>query len=155
LSGHNPAPWLGGPALLLDNSAWARLLDGRLAGAPRETFEAALAGGQLWTCPPTLLEMLYSAREGHQFAEVADELDALPHAPLTAEAAARALTAQAELAAAPGISHRVKPVDLLIASVAAGAGLGVLHYDHDYDTIAQHTSLSLPSIWIAPRGSLG
>jgi predicted nucleic acid-binding protein len=142
-------------ALLLDNSAWARLLDGRLAGSPRETFEAALTAGQLWTCPPTLLEMLYSARDGDQFAAIAEELDALPHAPLTAEAAARALTAQAELAATAGSSHRVKPVDLLIAAVAATEQLGVLHYDHDYDVIAEYTSLSFASVWVAPRGTLG
>ncbi len=142
-------------SLLLDNSAWARLLDGRLTGAHRETFEAALTAGQLWTSPPTLLEMRYSALDGEQFAALTGELDALPHAPLTSEAAAQALTAQAELAATPGVSHRVKPVDLLIASVAAAAGLGVLHYDRDYDAITEHTSLSFPSVWIAPRGSLG
>jgi predicted nucleic acid-binding protein len=141
-------------ALLLDNSAWARLLDGRLTGPPRETFEAALAAGQLWTCPPTLLEMLYSALDGDQFLAITHELDALPHAPMSAGAAAHALTAQVELAAAPGVSHRVKPVDLLIGAVAATERLGVLHYDRDYDTIAQHTSLSFPSVWIAPRGSL-
>jgi predicted nucleic acid-binding protein len=141
-------------SLLLDSSAWARLLDGRLTGSHRKTFEAALTAGQLWTCPPTLLEMRYSAIDGEQFAEVAGELDALPHVPFTA-AAAQALTAQAELAAAPGVSHRVKPVDLLIASVASAEGLGVLHYDRDYDALAEHTSLSFTSVWIAPRGSLG
>jgi predicted nucleic acid-binding protein len=114
-------------ALLLDNSVWARLLDGRLAGRPRKTFEAALAAGQLWTCPPTLLEMLYSALHGDELAVIADELDALPHAPLSSASGALAVTAQAELAAIPGISHRVKPVDLLIAAVAATESLGVLH----------------------------
>jgi predicted nucleic acid-binding protein len=142
-------------SLLLDNSAWARLVDGRVTGSHRKAFESALTAGQLWTCPPTLLEMRYSAMDGEQFAEVAGELDALPHAPLTATAAARALTAQAELAAASGVSHRVKPVDLLIASVASAEGLGVLHYDRDYDVLAEHTSLSFSSLWIAPRGSLG
>jgi predicted nucleic acid-binding protein len=140
---------------LFDNSVWARLLDGRLAGAARETFEAALLANELWTCPPTLLEMRYSARDSDGFAITAKRLDALPHAPLTTEAAATALTAQAELAATPGISHRVKPVDLLIASIAATEGLGVLHYDHDYDTIVEHTSLSFPSVWVAPRGDIG
>jgi predicted nucleic acid-binding protein len=139
---------------LLDNSAWARAFDGRLAGQPRRRFEAALTAGELWTCPPALLEMLYSARDGKGYTLTAGRLDALPHAPLTAAAAARAVTAQAELAAAPGVSHRVKPVDLLIAAVAAAENLGVLHYDRDYDTIAQHTSLSFPSIWVAPRGSI-
>lgn len=60
-----------------------------------------------------------------------------------------ALTAQAELAGAPGI-HRVKPVDLLIASIATTEELGVLHYDHDYDTIVEHTSLLFPSVWVVP-----
>lgn len=143
-----------GRLLLLDNSAWARVLDGGLAGPARATFEAALTAGQLWTCPPALLEMRYSALDGEQFTAIAEEVDALPHAPLTAEAAARALTAQAELAAARGVSHRVKPVELLIAAVAATERLGVLHYDRDYDALADHTRLAFPSVWVAPRGSL-
>jgi predicted nucleic acid-binding protein len=143
-----------GRRLLLDNSAWARALDNRLSGADRERFDAALAAGELWTCPPTLLEMRYSARDGKGFDTLAKRLDALPSAPLTTEAAARALGAQAELASAKGISHRVKPVDLLIAATAAVTGIGVLHYDRDYDTIAVHTSLSFESVWVAPRGSI-
>ncbi len=144
-----------GRELLLDNSVWARLLDGRISGSSRTALEAALAAGELWTCPPTLLEMRYSARDSDGFALTAKRLDALSHAPLRAESAAAAVTAQAELAAVAGISHRVKPVDLLIASIAAAQDLGVLHYDHDYDTIEQHTSLSFGSVWVAPRGSIG
>jgi predicted nucleic acid-binding protein len=98
--------------------------------------------------------MRYSARDSSQFAAIANELDALKHAPLTTEAAKTALTAQAELAKTPGISHRVKPVDLLIAAIAATTKIGVLHYDHDYDTIAEHTSLLFASTWVAPRGSM-
>lgn len=143
-----------GEALLIDHSVWARATDGRLTGAPRETFETALAAGELWTCPPALLEMRYSARDAEQFEAIASELDALNHAPLTAKAAQSALTAQAELARAPGISHRVKPVDLLIAAAAAAANVGVLHYDRDYDTISQNTSLAFTSRWVAPRGSM-
>jgi predicted nucleic acid-binding protein len=144
-----------GRRLLFDNSVWARLLDGRLAGPARVIFEEALVANELWTCPPTLLEMRYSARDSDGFAMTARRLDALPHAPLTTEAAATAVTAQAELAATPGISHRVKPVDLLIASIATSNDLGVLHYDHDYDTIVEHTALSFPSLWVAPRGDIG
>jgi predicted nucleic acid-binding protein len=143
-----------GQALLIDHSVWARATDGRLTGSLRETFDAALDAGELWTCPPALLEMRYSARDGKAFALTAKRLDALKRAPLTTEAAASALAAQAELAAEPGVSHRVKPVDLLIAAIAAAAGVGVLHYDHDYDTILQHTSLSYTSRWVAPRGSM-
>jgi predicted nucleic acid-binding protein len=141
--------------LIFDNSVWARLLDGRLSGPDRKSFEEALVANELWTCPPTLLEMRYSAFDSDGFAITAKRLDALPHAPLTADAAAMALTAQAELAATPGISHRVKPVDLLIASIATAEDLGVLHYDHDYDTIFEHSSLSFSSVWVAPRGDIG
>jgi predicted nucleic acid-binding protein len=141
--------------LIFDNSVWARLLDGRLGGPVRNTFEEALVANELWTCPPTLLEMRYSALDSDGFTITARRLDALPHAPLTADAAATALTAQAELAATPGISHRVKPVDLLIASIASTEDLGVLHYDHDYDTIVEHTSLAFSSVWVAPRRDLG
>jgi len=143
-----------GQALLIDHSVWARATDGRLTGRPRETFETALAAGELWTCPPALLEMRYSARDSKMFALTAKRLDALEHAPLTSEAATSALTAQAALAEKPGIAHRVKPVDLLIAAIAATADVGVLHYDHDYDTIAEHTALAFPSVWVAPRGSM-
>lgn len=129
---------------------WARTLDGRLIGAGRETFDTALATGDLGTCPPTLLEMRYSARNPENFVVIAGRLDALPHAQLTAEASILALRAQAEIAAAPGVSHRVKPVDLLIASVAAAEGLGVLHYD----SIARNTSPSFESVCAAPRGSI-
>jgi predicted nucleic acid-binding protein len=144
-----------GRALLFDNSVWARLLDGRLTGPPRETFEQSLIADELWTCPPTLLEMRYSARDPQDFALVTEELDALSHAPMSDEAGAAAVRAQAELAAVVGISHRVKPVDLLIAAIAAEHDLGVLHYNHDYDTIAQHTALPFASVWAAPRGSIG
>ncbi len=143
-----------GQALLIEHSVWARATDGRLAGPARERFDAALAAGELWTCPPALLEMRYSAQDSKMFALTAKRLAALEHAPLTAEAAASALTAQTALAEAPGISHRVKPVDLLIAAIASTANIGVLHYDHDYDAIAEHTALSFPSIWVAPRGSM-
>ncbi len=98
--------------------------------------------------------MRYVARDEQAFETLAERLDALAHAPLTAEAAAQALAAQKELAAAKGISHRVKPVDLLIAAVATAAGIGVLHYDRDYDTVAAHTSLAFDSVWVAPRGSI-
>jgi predicted nucleic acid-binding protein len=110
---------------------------------------------ELWTCTPTLVEMRYSARDSDGFALTAARLDALPHAPLSTESSAAAVTAQAELAAAPEVSHRVKPVDLPIAAIATAEGVGVLHYDHDYDTIEQRTSLTFKSVWAAPRGSAG
>lgn len=33
-------------------------------------------------------------------------------------------------------------------------GAGILHYDRDYDLLAQHTELAFTSEWLAPHGSL-
>jgi predicted nucleic acid-binding protein len=52
-----------------------------------------------------------------------------------------------------GMHHRrVKHVDLLIAAAAESAGMALLHYDADFETIAAITGQ--PTRWIAPRGSL-
>jgi predicted nucleic acid-binding protein len=82
-----------------------------------------------------------------RYASAAGRIEWLRHG------AAAAVTAQAELAAVAGISYRVKPVDLLIAGIAATHNLGVLHYDHDI--VERHTALSFASVWVAPRGRVG
>jgi predicted nucleic acid-binding protein len=46
----------------------------------------------------------------------------------------------------------VSPADLLIAAAAEAAGVAVLHYDADYDRIAEVTGQ--PTQWLAPKGSL-
>ena len=42
--------------------------------------------------------------------------------------------------------------DLLIAAAAEGAGLAVLHYDTDFDRIAEVTRQ--PCEWIVPAGTV-
>jgi len=84
-----------------------------------------------------------------------EELAVLPLLRLDDRAAARALSAQADLASASAISHRVKPIDLLVAAVADVHGTDVIHYDHDYDVLAEHTLLAFEIVWGAPRGSAG
>jgi predicted nucleic acid-binding protein len=49
--------------------------------------------------------------------------------------------------------HRgVGPGDLLIAACAEVHGATVLHYDRDFDVIAEVTGQ--PSLWVAPPGSV-
>jgi predicted nucleic acid-binding protein len=48
--------------------------------------------------------------------------------------------------------HRVKLPDALIAAAAQHAGIGVLHYDHHYDRLAE--VLAFDSRWIAEPGTL-
>jgi len=139
---------------LLDTSVWARLRDGRLAGQAADELYGRLEAGELALTEPLLLEMRYSARDGRDFALLAEELDALTLLPLDGGATGRALDAQAQLAALPGVSHRVKPVDLLVASVAERHGAAVLHYDADYDLLADRTDLAFVSVWAVNRGRI-
>jgi len=49
--------------------------------------------------------------------------------------------------------HRgAKIADLLIAAAAEAAGLVLLHYDHDFDLIAEITGQ--PMEWIVPAGAV-
>lgn len=140
---------------LLDTSVWSRLRDGRIVGAQARGLAARIERGELAMCEPLILEMRYSAREAKDFTMLAEELESLPLLTLDGAAVQRALDAQAQLAADRRVSHRVKPIDLLVAGVADRHGAAVLHYDSDYELIAEHTDLSFQSVWAVKRGSAG
>lgn len=67
------------------------------------------------------------------------DLSLLPCTRVTATIEEQALTAQSELASIG--HHRLAPTDIVIAACAHEAEAGVLHYDRDYDILAEHTSL--------------
>jgi predicted nucleic acid-binding protein len=134
--------------LLLDNSAWSRR---RLPGV-RERMDAALDSAQLGACLPFLLEAGFSARSGVEHSNMVRRLALLPRVEITPETELLALQAQGELARIG--HHRLAPTDLVIAACAHQAGAGVLHYDRDYDLIAQHTSLAFDSQWVVSAGAL-
>jgi len=140
---------------LLDTSVWSRLRDGRIAGERARGLAGRIERGELAMCEPLILEMRYSAREAKDFTMLAEELEALPLLTLDSVAVQRALDAQAQLAADRRVSHRVKPIDLLVAGVADRHGAAVLHYDSDYELIAKHTDLNYQSVWAVKRGSAG
>jgi predicted nucleic acid-binding protein len=94
----------------------------------------------------------YSAHNAREHDHLLAELRALPHYAIDDTVAERALDAQAQLARAG--HHRLPPVDLLIAALADRHDLGVLHYDHDYDLIAEKTDLLFDSVRLATRGVL-
>jgi predicted nucleic acid-binding protein len=141
---------------LLDTSVWARLRDGRISGRAAEGLYRQIDQGELaLTEPLLLLEMRSSARDGTDFRLLAEELDAMPLVPLETTAVRRSLAAQAQLAALPDVSHRVKTIDLLVAAVAEHHGAVVIHYDADYQLLAERTDLAFTSVWAAERGSAG
>ena len=138
--------------LLLDNSAWARLAVPTLATERKQELGDALEAQRLGVCLPFLLEAGCSARSGCQHRELLTDLLALPHFSHDDLVEQRALDAQAQLARVG--HHRLPPVDLLVAALAERHELGVLHYDEDYDLIAEKTDLAFDSVWLAPRGTL-
>jgi predicted nucleic acid-binding protein len=138
--------------LLLDNSAWSRLLAGTIPRQRRETVVQWIEEQRLGTCLPFLLEASYSARSAGDLREMMTRLEQLPRLPIDGDVERAALAAQRELADVG--HHRLPPTDLMIAACAARAGGGVLHHDRDYDLIAAHTRLSFESVWVAEAGTL-
>jgi len=138
--------------LLLDNSAWVRLSGPTLAQDRAEEIADALEQQRIGACLPFLLEAGYSARSARDHHELMQELVALPLLHIDEEIERRAIDAQRQLARAG--HHRLPPVDLILAALADRHGVGILHYDHDYDIVVARTDLHFDSVWLAPRGTL-
>ena len=138
--------------LLLDNSAWSRLLAGRVPQEQREVVGRWIEEQSLAICLPFLLEAGYSARSAPDHRKLLLRLERLPRLVIDGAVERAALDAQYELAALG--HHRLAPSDLVIAACAHLAGGGVLHYDRDYDLIREHTRLRFESVWLAEPGTL-
>lgn len=109
--------------------------------------------GRIHACPPFLLELGYSARNHPDYASLMALVeDAMPLVPLTQGAVDDALRMQEQLAMSS--HHRVKANDLLIAAVARGNGLTVLHMDKHYPIIAERAAGDLRVEWLASPKSL-
>ena len=138
--------------LLLDNSAWARLGNPALGAKRTNEIAEDIESGRVAVCLPFLLEAGYSARNARNHDDLLDDLLGLPFVPIDERVERRAIAAQRRLARVG--HHRLPPVDLLVAAIAERHGLGVLHYDHDYDLLAEKTDLQFASVWLAPPGGI-
>jgi predicted nucleic acid-binding protein len=102
--------------------------------------------------PMVRLEILLSARSGDAFEAIAEQLSAIQGAPLNASVIRAAETAMGSLSHRSSGAHRIPLVDYLVAAAAQELGAAVIHYDSDYDTLAE--LLEFESIWLAPPGEL-
>ncbi len=135
---------------LADTSAW--IASSRKAKL-REAFDSALSASDIATCDAVKLELLYGTRNAEEFSSVRTRLELLPQCPIGPAEWRRALDVYEVLAHQGGLHHRrVKHADLLIAAAAESAGVGLVHYDEDFETIAAVTKQ--PTRWLARRGSL-
>lgn len=134
------------PRRLVDTSVLARGHQPVVA----ERLEALGLAGKLWTCRMIDLEYVYS-RPARAVSETIRERRALAEVPITTATLDRALDLMEALADA-GKHRHVGLVDCVIAASAMQAGISVLHYDRDFDRIAEVTALEAE--WVAPAGSL-
>ena len=131
---------------LIDKSAWEqRRYDARARERIAELHEA----GRLAICIITLAEMLYSARNVEEIEVDHARLSELRFLAMTAAAEQQVITSMRDLAETG--RHRRPIPDLLIAAIGRAHNAVLLHYDHDFELIAEVTGQ--PHEWIIPRGT--
>lgn len=131
---------------LADTSVFARLVKPEVAAV----FAPLAANGHVAVCAPVIFELGYAARSPSDYRELTDRLLAFPPVPTTDADHRRALETQAALAARS--RHRaLSLVDALVAAVAEARSLTVLHYDADFELVAEVTGQA--HHWVVPRGT--
>lgn len=113
-------------------------------------LESLARNGQFRTCRLIDLEVTYGSR-ARDVDDMIQERTAFPIALIDDAVLGRAVQVAGLLAQA-GRHRGAKPVDLVIAAAAEAASLTVLHYDSDYDRIAEVTGQSTE--WVALAGTL-
>ena len=133
---------------LADTSALARLRSPGVAAVLGPLIEAGLVA----TCGVIEFELGWATRTSAEFDQLRTDRDSGYEWLATHdEDWRRALQVQAALWRG-GQIRAVGFPDLLVAAVAERERVTVLHYDADYDLIAQVTGQ--PTQWVAPRGTV-
>lgn len=133
---------------LADTSALARLHHPAVAAVLAPLMEA----GVVATCGVIEFELGWATRSSAELDELqADRAAGYEWLATRDEDWRRALEIQASLWRG-GHMRAVGLPDLLVAAVAERERVTVLHYDGDYDFIAQITGQ--PAQWIVPRGTV-
>jgi predicted nucleic acid-binding protein len=123
----------------------------RMARAEVRAVVEPLAGrGRLGRAGICDLEVGYSARHEREWDELTVALDVFELVETTDAHLRRARQVQRLLAARHQRGRKIP--DLLVAAAAEARHLAVLHYDQDFDHIAQVTGQ--PCEWVVPAGSV-
>ena len=125
--------------MLVDTSAWVEFL--RDTGSPVCTAVEALLGGQIVVCDPIRMEVQAGARDAEHLGSLRRLLArarVIPTGPDHYDQGA-ALYRTCRL---KGETPR-RLLDCLIAAVAIGARVPLLHADADFELLARHTELQV------------
>ena len=99
-----------------------------------------------------MFELLTAARDASDVSRRRRQLEALDVRDVESVDWTRAFEVYEALAHRPLHHRQVARMDVLIAAVAERHRLTILHYDQDFDLIAEVTGQ--PTEWIAPLGAL-
>lgn len=130
-----------------DTSALARVSRPQVAARLDPLLEAGLVA----RCTPTDLEAGFSSTDPTSHRRMRESRATWPFVAMDQTVLDRAVAVQDALCERS--QHRgAKIADLLIAAAAEASELVVLHYDHDFDLIAQITGQ--PTEWVVAAGSI-
>ncbi|MGW2225603.1 PIN domain-containing protein [Streptomyces formicae] len=131
---------------LIDKSAAARWHQPAVA----EVLDPLRERGLLCVSGAVCMEIKYSARSANDAARLDRWLSAFDYLPCPDEVWDMAIAAQ-DKALEKGNHRALSVPDLVIAATAQRHRVTVLHYDEDYDQIAELTGH--PSRWVIDRGA--
>ena len=133
---------------MADKSALARLS----ARSVDERLAPMIRRGEVATCSIVQLEYLFSARSARDYEVTRQQFETgYPKVGIDQKVLDRSVEVQSQLANR-GQHRGVAIPDLIIAATAEVAGLIVLHYDADFDLLAEVTGQ--PTEWVVPRGTI-
>jgi predicted nucleic acid-binding protein len=131
---------------LVDTSVLTRMAVAEV----RAVVEPLAEAGSLARAGISGLEIGYSARDEDEWSRLTEALGVFALVETEARHVERACQVQHLLAARSQRGRKVP--DLLVAAAAEAEGLVVLHYDADFERIAEVTSQ--PHQWVVPSGSI-
>jgi len=133
--------------VLADKSAWVQQA---YSDSARDRIAFLRAAGRLRLCAVTIAELLYSSRSADEMAADQEDLSLLAVLHIDADVEDRVTWIMRELAGRG--QHRAPSIaDLFVSAVALTHDATVLHYDKDFELIADVTGLHHE--WIVPRGT--
>ena len=131
---------------LVDTSVWTR----RRKPPVAERLISLLDAGRVATCAILDLEHMRQVQSAAAIEALVDTRASLHWLATPDEVWDRILEVQGELSST-GRRTAVKIPDLILAAVAERHRAAVLHYDKDFDTIAEITGQ--PAEWVVPAGA--
>ncbi|MER7038683.1 PIN domain nuclease [Streptomyces microflavus] len=136
------------PQYLVDSSAMNRMRYEPV----QKRLGPIIGAGLVATCAALDLEALYSARNPAEYEKLrATRASIFTYLETSEEDWAQALDVQRSLAA-KSIHRGPRIPDLVIAAVAMRYTITLIHFDSDFDRIAELTGQ--PMEWVVPRGTV-